>query len=84
MVERLLLPLQSLHHLTSMDAIAITANVWDADLLSQLKGLHRNLRRVLVQDERYSVWELRGSHWERRDIKYFSAWDIIRGACDDV
>jgi hypothetical protein len=67
-----------------MDVIAVTADVWDVGLLSQLKGLHLNLRRVLVQDERYSVWEFRGGYWERREIKYFSAWDIIRGACDDL
>ncbi|KIM28003.1 hypothetical protein M408DRAFT_308985 [Serendipita vermifera MAFF 305830] len=85
LVELLLAPYRSLPYLTSLNAIVSEDHhPWNLDLLSRLKILHPNLRRVLCQKGSSFAWLFDGKDWKKRDIQQFLAWDIISGACDHL
>ena len=85
-MERLLSPFQSLRHLVSIDGFVMGEDTWDCiALLGLLQRLRPSLQRLLVRSHNISyIWEMRGTSWVKRDVRQFSQWDIIRGACDDL
>lgn len=85
LIELLLALYQPFPHLASLDAVVPEdEHPWNPELLSRLRTLHPNLRRVLCRNESYFAWLFNGESWERQDIQEFLAWDIINGACDHI
>jgi hypothetical protein len=63
---------------------AVNRPGWDEYKCSEMRTVLPRLRKVLLHDATYVVWELEGQTWVDREVDGFTAWDIIRGACDNL